>query len=212
MGQIQSQTHKFCIFIDGLDEYSGKLLDGVNFILDMTRNCNMKIVISSRPIQPCAQAFSRMPKLYLQDLTADDIRTYIEQTVDSHPHMGILHCKDPRQTDDLRSNIIEKAYGVFLWVILACRSVREGLDNFGRLSDLRGRIDELPPELERLFQHMLSNIEGRYQEHATKILSIGHQNQLMSATQGLSTLGLALVDDHDLELGKLPCTRSLAAN
>ena len=212
MGQIQGQIHKFCIFIDGLDEYSGKPLDGVNFILDMARNSNMKIVISSRPIQPCAQAFSRMPKLYLQDLTADDIRTYIEQTVDSHPHMGILHCKDPRQTDDLRSNIMEKAYGVFLWVVLACRSVREGLDNFDRLSDLRGRIDELPPELERLFQHMLSNIEGRYQDHATKILSICHQNQLMSATQGLSTLGLALVDDHDLELGKLPCTRSLAAN
>ena len=126
--------------------------------------------------------------------------------------MGLLHCKDPRQTDDLRSNIIEKAYGVFLWVVLGCRSVREGLDNFDRLSDLRGRIDELPPELERLFQHMLSSINGRYQDHATKILRICHQNQLVSATQGLSTLGLALVDDHDLEFGKLPCTRSLAAN
>ena len=60
MGQSQSQIRKFCIFIDGLDEYSGKPLDGVNFILDLAKNCNMKIVISSRPIQPCAQAFSRI--------------------------------------------------------------------------------------------------------------------------------------------------------
>ena len=139
------------MFIDGLDEYSGKPLDGVNFILDLARNCNVKIVISSRPIQPCTQAFSRMPKLYLQDLTAGDIRTYIQQTVDSHPHISILYSKDPRQTDAIRSSIIEKAYRVFLWVVLACRSVREGLDNFDRLSDLRGRLDELPPELERLF-------------------------------------------------------------
>ena len=59
---------------------------------------------------------------------------------------------------------------------------------------------------------MLNSIEGRYQDHATKILRICHQNQLMSATRGLPTLDLALVDDHDLELVKLPCTRSLAAN
>lgn len=212
MGQIQSQNRKFAIFVDGLDEYSGKPLDGVNFLQNLARNCNIKIIISSRPIQSCVQAFSRMPKLYLQDLTAGDIRTYIEQTIDSHPHMGILRYRDPSQTDDLKSNLIEKAYGVFLWVVLACRSVQEGLDNFDRLSDLRRRIDELPPELERLFQHMLSNIEGRYQDHAAKILRICHQNHLVPATQRLFTLGLALVDDYDLELNRLPSVQSLAAN
>lgn len=212
MGQIQGQNRKVCIFVDGLDEYSGKPMDGVQSILDLARNCNIKIVVSSRPIQPCVQAFSRMPKLYLQDLIAGDIRTYIEQTVDSHPHMVILHRKDRPEMNNLKSNLIEKAYGVFLWVVLACRSLREGLDNFDRLSDLRGRVDELPPELERLFQHMLSNIEGRYQDYATKILRICHQNQLMPATQELFTLGLALVDEYDFELGELLSTRSLAVN
>ena len=212
MGQIQNQNRKFCIFVDGLDEYSGKPMDGVNYILDLARNCNVKIVVSSRPIQSCAQAFSRMPKLYLQDLTTSDIRTYIEQTIDSHPHMRILYGKDPRQIDDLRSNLIEKAYGVFLWVVLACRSVREGLDNFDRLPELRRRIDELPPELESLFQYMLNGIEGRYRDHACKIIRICFQNQLVSATQELFTLGLALVDDYELEIGKLPSVSSLAAN
>ena len=212
MGQIQSQARKFCIFIDGLDEYSWEPLDGVNFTLHLARNCSLKIVVSSRPTQPRVQAFSRMPKLYLQDLTAGDIGAYINQTTDSHPYMGVLRCKDPRQTDNLQSNIIEKAYGVFLWVVLACRSAREGLDNFDRLSNLRGRIDELPPKSERLFQHMLNNIEGRYQDHANKVLRIYHPNQLVPATQGPFTFGLALVDDYDLELGKLPSTRSLATN
>lgn len=97
-------------------------------------------------------------------------------------------------------------------MVLACRSLREGLDNFDRLSDLRGRINELPPELKRLFQHMLSKIGGRYQDYATKILRICHQNQLMPSTQELFTLGLALVDEYDLELNQLLSTRSLAVN
>ena len=114
LGQSQSQNRKFCIFIDGLDEYSGKPMDGVHFVLGLARSCNIKIVLSSRPIQSCVQAFASMPKLYLQDLTASDILTYIEQTVDSHPHMITLQCKDPRQTNDMRSDLIDKAYGVFL--------------------------------------------------------------------------------------------------
>ena len=58
---------------------------------------------------------------------------------------------------------------------------------------------------------MLSNIEDRYRSHAMKLLRICHQNQLMSATQGLYTLGLALVDDYDLEPGNLPSAQSIAA-
>lgn len=80
-------------------------------VLDLARNCNIKIVISSRPIQPCVQAFSRIPKLYLQDLTAGDIKTDIEQTIDSHPHMVILRRKYPNEMKKLKNSLIDKVYG-----------------------------------------------------------------------------------------------------
>ncbi|KAF7503038.1 hypothetical protein GJ744_004714 [Endocarpon pusillum] len=212
IGQTQILNRKFCLFVDGLDEYSGKPMDGAYFLQNLARNPNIKIIVSSRPMQSCVQAFSRMPKLYLQDLTAGDICTYIQQQVDSHPHMSILRCQNLNQTQDLIDSLIGKAYGVFLWVVLACQSVREGLDNFDHLSDLWQRVDELPPELERLFQHMLSKIERRYQSYAAKVLRICHQNHLELSSSGLFTLGLALADDNDFEAGKLPSAQSLAAD
>lgn len=212
MGQIHSPNRKFCIFVDGLDEYCGKPRDGAVFLQNLAKNQNIKIVVSSRPIQPCVQAFSQMPKLYLQDLTVGDIKSYIDQSVFSHPHIHALYWSKGSQVDSLRHNLIEKASGVFLWVVLACRSVQEGLDNFDHLSDLQHRVEELPPELEKLFQHMLNKISHRYRDYAAKILRICHYNQLELNTQRLSTLGLALADDHDLDLSKLPSAESLKAS
>ena len=209
---LPNHKRKFCFFIDGLDEYSGKPINGVTFLQTIAMNSNVKILLSSRPIQACVQAFSRRPKLYLQDLTAGDIETYITQTLQVHPHMAALRGRDVSWAEGLRTELVKKASGVFLWVVLACKSVREGLDNFDRPSDLRKRIDELPPELETLFRHMLGNIESRYRDYAAKILRICHQNQLAPTTQRVSTLGLALVDEHDLEISKLPEARILAEN
>ncbi|OCK73095.1 hypothetical protein K432DRAFT_450053 [Lepidopterella palustris CBS 459.81] len=43
-------TRKFCIFIDGLDEYAGNYVDGVAFVRTLVANPNVKIVVSSRPV------------------------------------------------------------------------------------------------------------------------------------------------------------------
>ena len=51
-----------------------------------------------------------------------------------------------RQVDTLSEAIVTKASGVFLWVVLACRSSVEGLEKADGISDLRKRHDALPPK------------------------------------------------------------------
>lgn len=212
MGTLRCQHRKFCFLVDGLDEYFGKPADGVRFLRKLAMNSNVKILVSSKPIQPCVQAFSANPKLFLQDLTYRDIDTYVDQVIGTHEHVQNLRARFPNCFVDLRLNLTNKAEGVFLWVVLACRSVREGLDNFDRLRDLKRRIDELPPELEELFRHMLRGIEPRYQDYAGKILLTCHQFQLTSPSKKLSALGLALVADYDSDVSSLPAAADLAVH
>jgi len=62
--------------------------------------------------------------------------------------------------------IVSKSSGVFPWVVLACRSLISGFADYDRLPELRRRIDELPSELEDMFQHMLKNVKERHRQQS----------------------------------------------
>ena len=203
LSSSHQEAGKFCFFIDGLDEYLGKPADAIRFIQSLVGVQNVKIVVSSRPTPVCVQAFTNNPKMYLQDLTHRDIETYIYDAIGSQSYFKNLCCNNATRSIQFRAELVDKASGVFLWVVLACRSLSEGFANCDRWSDLQERVNELPPELEDLFQHMLENIEGRYQAEALKYLKICHQCHMLSDVERLSSLGLALVDEKEMDLDRM---------
>lgn len=186
---------KYCFFIDGLDEYTGNCLDAIDFIKDLISIPDVKIIASSRPIPSCENEFASGPKLRLQDLTHSDIQKYVETTLGPHLRMGTMYEGDEERASQIIQDIVKKANGVFLWVILACRSVREGLAAHDYLPELRRRVDDLPAELDDLFKQMLGKQEPRYQAQGAKMLSLCYQNQKTTELDGMPTIGLALTDE-----------------
>lgn len=59
--------------------------------------------------------------------------------------------KHPLEAQEILDDIVNKSSGVFLWVVLACRSLLSGFASHGRVSELRQSADELPAELEDMF-------------------------------------------------------------
>ncbi len=55
----------------------------------------------------------------------------------------------------LVDEIISRADGVFLWVVLVTKMLREGLTNADCISDLRKRLESIPTDLEKFFRHIL---------------------------------------------------------
>ncbi|RYP04282.1 hypothetical protein DL764_004545 [Monosporascus ibericus] len=220
---LRAETTKarFCFFIDGLDEYSGHLARGIDFVRDLATGNTIKVIVSSRPVTSCFQAFSHKPNLQLQELTKDDIKVYVNDTVGSHPYMEDLQAADPTAVGSILEAIVYKASGVFLWVVLACRSLLDGFDAFDYPEELRRRVDELPPELEDLFKHMLNNIESRYRNQAARFLRVCYEKHVNAeaksraqgsssvTSNGVYTLGLALLDEHEMNLGQFPVLREL---
>jgi hypothetical protein len=146
-----------------------------------------------------------MPKMRLQDLTGADIARYIHETVDTHAYMSNLVKFEPLEASSILEELESKASGVFLWVVLASRSILDGFAAYDKLAELQGCINELPPELEDLFHHMLERIDKRYRDQSAKMLRLAYYNRARSNTRLLQiSLGLALVDDHDMDLYKIP--------
>ncbi|KAF5591402.1 hypothetical protein FPANT_5677 [Fusarium pseudoanthophilum] len=177
---------KLFLLIDGLDEYEGSDLDTANFIEKLSMMKNVKILVST----------------HLPDLTRDDITAYVNDKVASHPRfLEISQTEGPDGTPHIIEELVEKASGVFLWVVLACRSVMEGLVAYDSISDIKARVAELPREVERLFEHMISRIEPRWRQEALRLLRLAHANQSLAGTTSIPTLGLHMISTQGFQAG-----------
>lgn len=156
---------KMCFFIDGIDEYEGEHLELTRMLIELSRTPHIKICASSRPWNVFEDAFGVVSskKLYIHKLTTIDIKLYTQDRLSSHPRWSSLisHGGDPQSLID---SVTERSCGVFLWVYLVTRLLRDGLTNDDDLSDLHKRLQSFPTDLEQFFQHMIDSVDSFYHE------------------------------------------------
>lgn len=133
--EARSDSFRFCLFVDGLDECNGDHGELVKLLEALTSNSNVKCCISSRPERPFDHLSNNM--LRLQDLNEKDIHIYVEAKLDEIPQLQSLPAEHASVKKRIRERIIQKADGVFLWVELATKSQINGLKNNDSVDLLR---------------------------------------------------------------------------
>lgn len=150
------QSHCFAFFIDGLDEFQSTMQDDHRDLVKLlckwaaSPTGNIKICVSSREYPSFMDGFSPHLRIRFHDLTRRDMDTYIRDK--------LAHANAEDSFEDLVSLIMNKADGVFLWVALVVKSLREGLENGLSCSDLTREVDVLPEQLESLYKHILMSL------------------------------------------------------
>ena len=155
------------LMIDGVDEYSGDHFDFSRFLTQICEQPSIKLLVSSRPIPACVQEFSRFPRLRLQDLTSRDISAYIDAELISYHLLKDMDLEEPGFSSLVREALLQKAAGVFLWIILVIKRLLIGLGNYDEKESLLAVIDELPSDLEDLYDHMFGKMSKEYQQEAS---------------------------------------------
>ncbi|CAM1500670.1 Fc.00g098320.m01.CDS01 [Cosmosporella sp. VM-42] len=182
----------FCFFIDGLDEFNGEHSQICEMLVALCGSPNIKMCISARPWNVFEDNIGRDPtrKLYVHELTREDIRNYVEAQLCEHTRWATL-LKESHRATLLVNDITDRAQGVFLWVFMVTRLLREGLTNYDTLSDLQRRLEAVPSDLESFFRHMMESVEPFYHEKMAGTLQI--------AITAQEPLPLAIYRFHDLE-------------
>lgn len=155
------QIPKFCFFIDGLDEYQADHLRLIELLQTLSENLKIKICVSSRPWNAFQKAFGHLQdQLVLEDLTRKDITSYVHEEL-----------REPTLDDGgirrLADEVASKAQGVFLWVYLTVRSLKEGIAEGDSISILRERVTTLPSDLGEYFELILSRVHPVYKRAKT---------------------------------------------
>ena len=197
---------KSCFFIDGLDEYEGDHAWIAKFLKDLVALPHFKICVSSRPWIIFQDAFgSSATMLRVQDMTVQDIERYTQSELESHPRYAKLQEREPNRAPELLAEVSGKASGVFLWIFLVVRSLKEGLTNGDRISDLQRRVDQLPGDLEEYFSHILNSVSAFYFDQAAEFFFYA-----LDSKNSLTLHTYSFCQEEDLDFGLKMPTRSIS--
>lgn len=196
------------IMIDGVDEYVGDHYEFSRFLLQISKHRGVKVLVSSRPIPACYQIFSRCPSIRLQDLTADDMQHYVEEELTSDPlfqEMDMLHHGFAEQ---VITALAQKASGVFLWIILVVRELLRCLGRYDSYATIMAKIDDLPTELEKLYDHMFAQLTRQEQRDGSRLLQFVYR-ALQVEFRGMDALQLYFADEYGVGDSMTPDNESV---
>lgn len=171
LGRLSCGGTKFCVFVDGLDEFEGDQLDIAESFFEISRSHAIKLCISSRPWNVFEATLGRSPgsKIYIHELTMHDILEFTKSQLSRHPYWGDI---DEEGAESLIQDITTQAQGVFLWVFLVTKLLREGLTNSDTLGDLQKILKAIPRDLERFFKQILESVSHVYYPKMAGFLEI----------------------------------------
>jgi hypothetical protein len=189
------QQHRFCIFIDGLDEFEPGVQDGLDYIdlVNVLRQWtihadgNLKLCLSSREEGVFMDEYASDPSFRLQDLTRFDMQNYVRSR--------LSNLKDENLKSDLATEIPEKSSGIFLWTYLVVKTIRNKMTHRATSETLRKHLNTLPRGLEALFHHILQQLEP---DDARKTLRIIDSLQTAKSNYiEMPLLAFPLLDRYD---------------
>ncbi|KAK5445358.1 hypothetical protein LTS15_010139 [Exophiala xenobiotica] len=147
---------KVVCYIDALDESEE---DDVRDMISFFEQVCEKVVDSSNQFFVCFSSrhyphigIAKSIELVLEEQAGhrEDLAKYL----DSELRIG-----SSQQSQDIKQELLERACGIFLWVVLVVHILRKEYER-GRVHALRKRLDEIPNGLHELFSDILTR-DGR---------------------------------------------------
>lgn len=167
------EGYRFFLLIDGMDEFekahkhraiAERVLQWGSGDLQRAKAC-----VSSREENAFMGKFSADQRLRLHVVTASDIHQLVDSRLMEHDHFREASQHD-RQ--DLVCKLVDKAEGVFLWVVLTIHELKILMDDCQSFRGLLQEVDRIPNEMEDFLREILSRIPEAYKEESRAIFSV----------------------------------------
>ncbi|KAK3304949.1 uncharacterized protein B0T15DRAFT_256211 [Chaetomium strumarium] len=191
-----NRTHRFCLFIDGHDEYNGDSAahwELARLLQSWTQGSDIKMCISARPHTEYLVTLGGPPNtsIHLHELTRCDILSFSIQMLDKEPNCAGLSEADHH---DLVRRIVEKAEGVFLWTYLTVRLLLDSLGRRDKPEVLLKRLDGVPDGLDDLYQRLLGTVLPADRRRSDLMLLLAVTNPFPQSLNAILFVWLEEVD------------------
>ncbi|OIW34319.1 hypothetical protein CONLIGDRAFT_709693 [Coniochaeta ligniaria NRRL 30616] len=168
------KSFRLVLFIDGLDEFAVPASQVVELFKDIERRCGpgLKACVASRPWTEFDDAYNDSPMLEMHRLTRDDMMAFVRGKFQGHKGFIEQRHLYPAATDDLLTDIVDKADGVWLWVSVVVAHLL-GLFASGRsTANLKQVLTALPPDLSSLYDTIWATIQADHLSDACWMMQV----------------------------------------
>ena len=189
---------KFCIFIDGLDEFDGRPTEIIDRLQLLAKADSIKMCLASRPWTPFRTAFAEGScdgSLLLERHTKKDIEHFVNDLLKGDKRFTQAERVDERYGLFVHE-VIQRAHGVFLWVFLVVRELLKGLGERNKLEDLQAKLDTVPEDLEDYFKRIFDGIDKAHRKESAKTFLL-----TIHAVQPLSVICYRFLEKEHREPG-----------
>ena len=162
---------RFCLFIDGLDEYDGRPTDIIDRLQLLAKAESIKLCLASRPWTPFRAAFAEGNcdgSLLLERHTKRDIERFVKDLLEKDRRFTQAERADKRYGLFVHE-VIERALGVFLWVYLVVNELLKGLGERNKLEDLQAKLDTMPVDLESYFKRIFDRVDKAHRTESAQV-------------------------------------------
>lgn len=173
-------SQPLCIFLDGLDEIADSdgapgVIGAIDDII-MTLAPNIKICFACRPEHRFKIRLAGVPELKVHLLTRRDMCRMVRSEISRCCSSLTVNTKQDEQfRQKVERTVVQKAAGVFMWLVLALKTVQLGFENGDSEEELLSRVEGLPSGIENLYEDMWSRLgssEPTYREKGAEFLSL----------------------------------------
>lgn len=178
MSPIEFREVSMCFFIDGLDEYNENSqglshADLVRLLLTWVEQSSgrVKLCVSSREWLEF-DAFSSRQRITLQNLTRLDMQVFVRHRLASLDRFAHMEITDREGTLNLKSQLLSKADGVFLWLTLMVKSLERGIARGDSIEKLQMRVRETPQDMRYFLTELLDSVEDCYKLEVYLLLGV----------------------------------------
>lgn len=167
-----------CFFIDGLDECLKTDEDAIAQNLQhlAARYKYLKICTTSRPHLAFEEELTSAEspyKLAVHEYTRLDIQQFINREFEvtrCNPFAGIKHADRDSAKTQVVQEIQRMANGVFLWVVLIVKGLKQESRTSTTLEELMRVLDHFPEDLDEIYERMIDKQSRQHQKFAARLL------------------------------------------
>ena len=164
-----SRAQTVFLFIDALDEGGETNARGVvSFVDGLIKKSNTYTSTSAQPrVCVSSRQFPHISVRHCQEIIMHeankaDIKRYVDQKLTVSGLKMVM----------LSDEIIQKASGVFLWVVLVVQILQRELDRGKSSSELSSTLHDVPQDLEILFGQYIEDMKGMIQHDCRLALAL----------------------------------------
>jgi hypothetical protein len=188
-----SEQYRLCLFIDGLDEYSGEGVTSVDHmklardIQAWSASGKVKFCVSSREQVEFTNTFRDSPRIKLHELNQSDIRDFCWQTIEQYDASLF---DDDFDASGLVDWIVPRAEGVFLWAKITVQAALVFANQHDSFDTIKKKLMSPPGNLIQLYDRLLNSLPETERKAAYKFLAVA-----VRLPSRLSLLAYTWLDD-----------------